>query len=476
MSLRDDMKMIIECYNNRRGALCHDATLIDIFEGNLLQYVEEDLARQLSPQSYEQCRHRIPPINLLTKVIDKMSTIFEPTPVRRIANGTGTESDEALLQWYLERLPLNEAMTSALELYNLCKAELLQPFVHQGKPSVRAIPNDRFFVLGCDPVDPKRVTHIVTFDARGEGSVRFTAYTDEEFLIFNEKEEPDGEAMLALENPEGRNPYEVLPFVYRANARFSVTPKQDSDVLRMVKLIPLLLSDLNYAVMFQAFSIFYGINVDDENVRVGPNVFWRFKQDKNTESKPEVGTIKPQVDIAEVMSLVQSELALWLNTRGIRPGAIGKLEADQFASGISKLIDEMDTFEIRAKLVNVFTAIEAEFWDILMHKLHPIWAARGLVEQRALFTAGAKVETVFAKQLPMTSRGQVVTDQKAEVDAGFTTRKRAIKTLNPSMSDDEVDALIAEIEEEGTSAPPPPPATDNEGGGDDDDREDAGAA
>lgn len=459
----DSMQQIIDCYNDRRNALHHDHALIDIFEGNLLCYVEEDLARQLSPKAYEQCRHRIPPINVLTKIIDKMSTIYQPPPVRRVVKDTGTQEDGALLEWYTERLKLQE-MAQALELYNLCKAQLIQPYVHRGKPYLRAIPNDRFFVLGCDPVDKKRVTHLVTFDAQGDNGVRFTAYTETEFLIFNEKKEVDTAAMTAVANPTGINPYGVIPFVYRANARFKVAPTQDTDIIRMVKLVPLLLADLNYAVMYQAFSIIYGINVDEQTMDMNPSSFWRFKKDANVEGDPEIGMLKPQVDIAEVMSLVQTELALWLNTRGIRPGSVGKLEADQFASGISKLIDEMDTVEIRQKLVEVFTEIESDLWDMVMHKLHPVWVQHGLFEQKALFSAGAKVETVFSKQLPMTSRGQIVTDQKNEVDAGFTTRRRAIKTLNPSMSDDEIDDLMEEIEAEGGESGAPAPAQAMAGG------------
>jgi len=206
MTLRDDMHVIVDAYNAKRDALDHDRILIDIFEGNLLQYVEDDLRKQLSPESFEQCRHRIPPINLLTKIIDKLSTIYEPTPVRRIVKGSGSPKDEELLAWYIERLHINEGMLQALELFNLCKAQLLQPFVHLGEPRLRAIPNDCFFVLGTDGVDPKRMTHLVTFDAH-DGGVRFTAYTDAEFLIFNDKKEVDAAAMAELDNPDGVNPY-----------------------------------------------------------------------------------------------------------------------------------------------------------------------------------------------------------------------------------------------------------------------------
>lgn len=459
MSLKDEAerKAIVEAYKRRVGNLSHNSTLIDIFEGNLLPYVESDLKKQLSLESYEACKHRIPPINLLVKIVDKMSTIYSPPPVRRIKEGTGNDADNALLAKYEEAFDINEQMRLSLEVFNLTKAQNLQPYIDDGAPKLRSVQTNAFFVLGIDPIDPKKITHVVTFDAIGE-RVRFTAYTDAEVLIFDDELNIDTAAMLALENPEGANPFGVIPFTYRANARFKLEPTQDTDVLRMVTLVPLLLADLNFAVMFQAFCIMYGINVDDENLKMAPNAFWRFKSQEGNDSKPEVGVLKPQVDIGEVMSLIQSVLALWLNSKGIRPGAVGQLDKDAFASGVSKLIDEMDTVELRQMLVQVFTRIEVAFWQKQMHKIHPVWNDTGKLSPAwGKFSPGAKLEIVFSPQLPLTSRGSVVKDLTAEMEAGLTTRKRALKVLNPSLSEKEIEDLEAEIKDEEPEPAPPPP-------------------
>lgn len=461
MSLRDEneRKWIVEAYKKRIPRFQHNTNLLDIFEGNLLPYVESELKKQLSDQSYQACAHRIPPINILKKIVDKTSTIYSPPPVRRIKEGTGTAGDSELLAKLEAAFDINAKMRLSLETFNLTKAQILQPYVKDGEPGLRSIPTDAFFVLSNDPVDPKRITHVVTFDASGGEEVKFAAYTAEEFLIFNQEGDVDSKAMNALANLDGVNPFQVIPFAYGADSRFKLEPTTDTDVLRMVILIPLLLADLNFAAMFQAFCIMYGINVNSQNLKMSPNAFWEFKTEEGLDPsfKPEVGILKPTADISEIMSMIQSELALWLNSKGIRPGAVGQLDKDAFASGVSKLIDEMDTVELRKTLVEIFTRIETELWEKVMHEILPVWEDQGLTDPKlGKFSAKAKIEIVFPPQLPITNRGQVVKDLKEEIDAKLTTRKRALQVLNPSLSDRELDSLIAEIDDEGKKNEPPP--------------------
>jgi len=133
-------------------------------------------------------------------------------------------------------------------------------------------------------------------------------------------------------------------------------PPEDTDTMRMTVLLPVLLSDLNYAVKYQAFSILYGINVDDQNLAKSPEAFWMFKTDPGDDNKPEVGQIKPQVDITEVIQLIVTELSMWLNSRNIRPGSVSNVSAENMVSGISKLVDEMDTSDDRQKQAELYAS------------------------------------------------------------------------------------------------------------------------
>lgn len=454
-------KDIKEIVKSKSDYLAHQHTLIDIFEGNLCKYVDADMKNQLSYQSYEQARHRMAPINILPKVIDKLTHIYQ-TPVVRTVEG-GTETDKELVSWYEQNMDLNQRLNSANELYNLCKSTLLYPFVAQGVPQLRVVLNDRFVVYSTDPIQPEKPTHVILLaGSEGEKQI-FWTWDAETFQITDSDEKVRYDLMAQYQNPEGVNPLGRLPFVYVNASDHKLCPIIETDTLAVVKLLPIMLSDLNLAAMFQSFSIIYGIDVNDENIKFAPNAFWRLKSDMTSDKKPEIGQIKPQVDFDQVLKLIESELSMWLGTKGIRAGAVGQLSPENFASGISKVIDEMDTFEAREKQVTEFKKAEVEFWDLLLNYMHPYWSETGQIDNPARATPTAEVITNFVKQLPQQSRGQIVRDVKEEYAAGFISRKRALRALNPELSSDQIDELMLEIDTERTvSQPEPEPELDDD--------------
>ncbi|HEV8043812.1 MAG TPA: hypothetical protein VGP38_01445 [Rubrobacter sp.] len=459
MSLRSEVSALVAAIKAQKPYLAHNAVLFDIFEGNLLDYIIADLKSELSPQSFEQILHRIPPINLLRRVVDKLSKIYQQAPARTVLDGT--EADVKLLGWYERKMGINRTLNQGNEFFNLFKNCLLQPFVNgKGQPRLRAIPSDRFVTLSRDSDDPTRPTHTILLagtrrDPSGAMVDLYYGYTDEEIVIFNSKNEVETAMMAELGNPEGSNRFGKMPFVYVNRSLNCVMPKQDTDTLVMTKLIPVLLADLGFAVKFQAFSIMYGIDLDDEGLKMAPNAFWRFKSGDG-EKTPSIGSIKPQVDIDQVLGFIQAMLSIWLQSKNIRPGSVGQMTEDNFSSGISKLVDEMDTSEDRQKQVEFFKPAEEELWDLVMHHMHPYWSENGLIDTAgARFTDTAKVETNFAEQLPLVRRGELVKDLSAEVQAGFTTKKAAVAKLNPQWTQAEVEAHMEEIKAEKAAATPP---------------------
>ena len=423
--------------------LRYNKDLLNIYEGDLLSYIEKELKNQLTPQSYEQAVHRIFPVNILTKVIDKLTNIYQTTVVREVVDGT--DADEELLDWYEEKMCINAQMQCANEMYNLCKSSLIHPMIYEGSPYLRIIQNDRFIAMGQDPAMPSRATDIILLAGVKEGKPVYWVYDAYSFQMYV-GEEP----ISSPENPMGINPFGKLPFIYTPDSKYQLMPIQDSSMLKVVKTVPVILSDLNLAAMFQTFSILYGIDVDDEAIKFAPNAFWKFKSDLTTDKKPEIGQIKPQVDIDQVIRLVEAELSMWLGTKGIRPGAVGQLTTENFASGISKVIDEMDTYEARQKQVAVFQYAEKNMWDLILKTMHPYWVSQNMIENKTLFSANAKIKTTFAVQLSMQSRAQVVQDLQREMASGFITRKMAISKLNPEMGEEDVLELMAEIDQERT--------------------------
>lgn len=462
MSLQNDIKMLLGVWKNQEKRLQHNNTLFNIYEGDLLTYLLEDLQKSLSPQSYEQIKNRVAPINLLKRMIDKLSQLYSKSPQRLVQTLDGKEAgskDQKLVEAYQKSMGIDTVGSLTNEFFNLFKGTLLEPYLDEGQPKARVVPSDRFFVHSTNMVNPLKPTHLVkimgTYQAAGkDGGERtvFYAYTKDEFLIFNDREGIETQMMAdAYKNggEYGRNPYGAIPGVYINRSRFELTPKIDTDTLTMTKIIPILLSDVNFAAMFQAFSIVYGIDLDEQNLKMSPNAFWRFKSDPgNPESKPEVGVIKPEADIDKVLSLIHAQLSMWLNSRNIRPGAIGSINTENFQNGISKAIDEMDTCEDRKKQVPYFETAERDFWNLIVNHMHPVWMGQSDFTQRIAFSKGVTVETKFAEQRPMLDTSKQIDDELKLINGRLQSRKGALKALYPDWTEKQIEEKLAEVDSE----------------------------
>jgi len=239
--------------------------------------------------------------------------------------------------------------------FNLFKTFAYEPFLDKGHPKLRVIPSDRFFVYSDDPVNPLRVTHFVKIMGTiyhaetAQWRMLYIAYTADEIIAFH-KGDDIAVDFMKKNNMDGTNPYKRIPFAYAARSKVDIIPQVDSDTLSMAKLIPTLLTDLNYAVMYQSFSILYTIDAAISGVRA-PNGIVELKSDPSSGKEPKIGSIKPEVDTDKVITLIRTELTMWMESRNIKPGGMGELQLKVAASGISKAIDEMDTSQDRKKQV-----------------------------------------------------------------------------------------------------------------------------
>lgn len=443
MSLMDDGNLVVNYYKKYSGLLAHNEQIFNIYEGGLIDYVKCDLMNQFSKDTYKTAEHRIAPINLLKRLIQKLSTLYNCEPERTVS---GTPLDAAMIETYIDQLSMNVYMSQANEFFNQFKNYAIEPYLDaKSYPKMRIIPSDRFFVFSNDDIDPMNVTHFVKVMVKnrgGKNKMYFYTYTDQEFAIIGEDGKVDRKLMAEM-GLDGTNPYGKIPFVYSVRSAHNLMPIPDSDLLSMVKLFPVLLTDLNYASMFQSFSIIYGIDVDDEAIKMAPNAFWRFKSDPNNPGqKPEIGTIKPTVDSEKIIQLIQTEMSMWLQSRNIRPGNSGQLNSENFSSGVSKMVDEMDTVEDRKKQIPFFIKAEADFFDLLINHLHPVWIQQPDYWTRSAFSPKASVSTEFEEQKAVRDMSAIIQDAIALRNAGLINDIAAIKMVYPSITDEEMSLIM----------------------------------
>lgn len=439
-----------------QNQVIYNRKLMDIYQGNLLKYVEESIALELNPRAFQRSKGRIPPINILNKVIEKLSRVYIDPAIREAGEN---EIDKELLAYYESRLDVNTKLALANELLNLHKYFAIEPYLEKGKPEMRILPADKFLVWSDSKTNPTDMTVFIKFmgsinkvaapvvDKNGRGlknaenAIREVAlyhiYSDEEFMVMDH----DGEVSDLRPNP-----FKQIPFVYCSTSAFELMPTPDSDNLAMTILIPKLLTDINYATQFQSHSIVYGIDIEPTNLDNNPDAFWVINSVNGDGKTPSIGTIKPEVDIDKVITLINAEMGMWLDSKGIKTGSVGVASVQDAVSGVAKLIDEGDASAIGRKQVNLFRKFEFQLWELIA-KMHGYWTAtQQLADQVQDFSIGFSPAITFADNKIIADTKTILEELKLMKELGITTPRQMLFKLNPDFTDEQVDDLLKDIE------------------------------
>ncbi len=427
--LRDRRKEIIEYVKANADFINTNNEALNIYEGNLLPYVDKILQTSLSANYYNSIKDRVLPINILQRFIDKVSVTYAKSPSRISEDAR----EQEFVDFYREALDIDQSGYIADAYSNLFKGFAWEPYIDKnGKPAIRELPFNSFLVMSDSSVNPEEETVFIKLMGKkteSEDSMLLHVYTDQEFDAFYMS---GTEASEYLVENEGINVIGVIPFVYGKRQKNRLLPVLDSDMLKISKAIPVMLSDAAGAQMFQCFSILFGVDVNFDNAKMSPNVIWSLKSDRESDKTPQVGTIKPEADTQKVIDFVMTIFTLWLETKGIRVGSMGQISGTSQASGIAKMIDELDVYEIIKKQQEWFEKDESELWNIKLPKIHNYWIKSGMVNPSkvpGLMPDELEIEVEFEDPKPLKSRKEEIEEIKAEIELG-TNRSR---TQNESL-------------------------------------------
>jgi hypothetical protein len=175
-----------------------------------------------------------------------------------------------------------------------------------------------------------------------------------------------------------------------------------------------------------------------EKIEKSPNSFWNFKTDsKNENAKPEIGTIKSDVDIDKVMSFIKQTFAFWLETKGVRIGSLNNVDAGNM-SGIAKIIDEMDVYEIKKQQINYFKKEEKELWNLLA-VMNNYWVVSEPEYDGLIVGEDFSPTIVFDEPRPEIPRVTEFATVNAEYLGGYMEAKDAISILYPDLDQKEIE-------------------------------------
>lgn len=440
--LRDRRKEIIDYVKANADFLNTNNEALNIYEGNLLPYIDKILQSSLSANYYNSIKDRVLPINILQRFIDKVSATYSKSPSRT----SDDAREQEFVDFYKEALDIDQSGYIADAYSNLFKGFAWEPYVDKnGKPAIRELPFNSFIVMSDSAVNPEEETIFIKLMGKkgdNEDSMLLHVYTNEEFDAFYLN---GAEASEYLIENQGINVIGTIPFVYGKRQKNRLLPVLDSDMLKIAKAIPVMLTDAAGAQMFQCFSILYGVDVNFDNARMSPNVIWSLKSDRESDKNPQVGTIKPEADTQKVIDFVMTIFTLWLETKGVRVGSMGQISGTNAASGIAKIIDELDVYEIIKKQQEWFEKDESELWNLKLPKIHNYWIKSGMVNPSkvpGLMPDELNIEVEFEDPKPLKSRMEEINEIKAEIELGTMTMEQAIKLLHPEYDDSKIEETL----------------------------------
>jgi hypothetical protein len=455
--LKEQISYFIQEIQDFHDFYLHNEEVLDIYDGNLYPYVEDLMKETLDARYFKLIQHRILPINFIQKVVDKLARSYGDAPLRQSA------SSQEFIDFYVDKLDLNYNMMAAEEYSYLNKGYALKPkLTDKGRLKMDVLPYDKFLVLSSDKSDPMTPEVFIEFLGKTEREIvtdtkkeviemdTYIAYSDTEIIGFDETGAwmPEVAEELGYINPVG-----MIPFVYGNRSRSSLVPKQDADFLKLSKALPLMLSDINGALMFQCFTLIYGIDIEFKDAKMSPNAIWELSSKAKSDNQGSIGTLQPTVDSDKALTWFKNVLAMWLDSKGIDASSITKLDSQDIASGFSKAMDELDTTEARKKSI-IKLAKEERHLFLLLARLNDFWSK--LPQARVSGIKFPKVDLKkleedlsieFKEPMPKLDYTSEIRNSIEMINNGLSYREKEITRLHPYASEEEINQIFYEYGE-----------------------------
>lgn len=429
-----------------------DRDRYQIYNGRLKELVRQSIKKEfLLEETVRELSNRIIPINITQKIVNKLAAVYREKPAREASdyNPKDQENIDALEEF----LSVDRKMKQANRYFKLHKHVAIEPYLNvKNEPKLRVLPSHTYTPYSDDPIEPYVpnvfIKHI-NFDGNDRKNDRHVVWSD----MFHFTMDGDGSILIDANNPENLNPYGVIPIVYIKDSDDQIIPIQDDDLISMQLAICLLLTDLAFATKYASWSILYIIGANAEALSFNPNSIVSLQMNPDG-TKPEIGTIKPSLDSDSMLRQVETLLGLLLTTKSLSVnGALPGLSTGNAASGVAKLLDNAESTEDRKDQIAFFESAEQTLWDMLAHKIYPVW--QNTIEDSKLklvFTDVFQLAISFPELKQSLSEGEQVDIQIKKLNSDLTSHEMAIAALNPELTQEQVKQIMIEINKEKEAA------------------------
>lgn len=460
----------------------------DIYRDGGKNFLIEQIRREFSEDAVKEMR--LAPVNLLKKIVNKRSGVYKRAPLRLAED----PKDQDLVKFYEDKLKLNTLMQKANRYYTLqsncgiyCRpmgnklvSSVITPYLYSiiansyERSEIDGYVLNNFVESGLatpsnnlpsatgvqgysqDPgFGGGKQDKVASNEKQNEMECRrYVFWTDHEHFTTDYKgdrllfEGMDPEDPQLFVNPIGKKP--IVNLAKERDAE--VWASQGEDMIDLTIALQLGWSDLLTIAKHQGFGTLTVISEEEpKKLVVGVNRAIWLKATPNAPT-PSISYVQANSPLTEYKELLMELLGLLLTTNDMEPNSIsGKASTTNYTSGFHALIAMSDNLEAIELDKPAMLEAEKEHFDIIA-RWHNLMFDFNMLEDdaRALgkFSDEFKLTVQFADIKPLESEDEKLSRIKQKIDMKLTTRKEALKVLNPDLSDKQIDDKLKMIDEE----------------------------
>lgn len=455
-----------------------------IYKDGGKDFLIEHLTKEFGVKALNEMR--LAPINVLKSWVDRKSIIYSRPPVRK----TESKTDQALMDAYVERTAFDMQMQKANRYFNLysnCELYTLPKTNRDGtkEPMTRVMP-PWLYSVSTEAIDPtekdvivyssfadkddslerKEINKVsliqesagVRTGKPGQGidakqasmsgsAVPYIFWTDlQHFTVFN------GAVILDEANPDGLNPIGLIPSVtLRKDVDNEFWAMQGEDQVDMAIATQLMFTDQLTIAKMQGFALLVITSKrKPDKMEVGLQKAIHMKV-KDGEPTPTVSYLNANAPLTEYSDLAARVLEVSSQSNLLPPSTFGGSKGGDPNSGVQEMIRNSSTLMEIESQKPVLRDAELETWERYKRWHNLLHDKNELPKDlKALGKFSDDFAPVISYQdmKPVESEEQRLKQVQMLMDMGMLTRKKAMKKLNPEMSDEQIETEMKDIEEE----------------------------
>ena len=456
-----------------------------IYNGRLRQYVKEHLETLFSSKSVEKM-----PIqsgsNLARRIVQEKASVYKDAPTRHFT-GVTPEQEEVLQKIYGD-MKADFLLSQANAFYALQNQCLLQVYPKQGKFNLRVLKLHQVDVIPM-PDNPEEMLAVIisphdnSFKRNdhhdqsgisrpyksGQSDGVDQAIADEDDTTaqiyevwtreyYNADTEEMVPALNFIMNDRGEvlsedvlSPIPMLPFVDVAGYKdFQFYADETNALVDFTVQFNAVMTEIAQILRTQGFSqaVITGPKsvIAKQNFDIGPNTVLKIPSDLD-EGAASFSFQTPGGSVQHAIEFAETLLAQFLSCNGVDPKVVSSESGQRFASGIERLLSQIERFDASKQDYSLFDEVEYKLFHIIHNFYNALVDTDGLMDRYRMpaLADDVDINVTFSRPEGAQTLVDKVNTQEKLMAAGLASRVTAVMDIY-NMERAEAEEFIAKLD------------------------------